>query len=168
LVTGQNSSSDDKDKASKKKPVYEFRKDHDPDGTGKFYMGWEIAEVMLHEGAGWLERPERVKEEEPAKLRKALELKPGMRRPNAAFCLSGSDHFVASVAAEIATRLEQPLPGQDLHLLEQRTFSPRTWTTTVPPKKPIETAILESGRSTARQEDFRSNPAIELGSHDWA
>jgi len=47
---------------------------------------------------------------------------PTCRRPNAAFCLSGSDHFVTSVAAEIATRLERPLPGQDLHLLEQQTF----------------------------------------------
>src|SRR5262249_10717328 len=47
---------------------------------------------------------------------------PTCRRPNAAFCLPGSGHFVTSVAAEIATRLGRPLPGQDLHLLEQRTF----------------------------------------------
>ncbi len=59
-------------------PVYEFRKDHDPDGTGKFYMGREIAKVMGYLGASWLERPERVKEEEPARLLKALEIKPGM------------------------------------------------------------------------------------------
>ena len=51
---------------------YEFRRVHDPDGIGKFYMGREIAQVMGHEAAGWLERPERVKEEEPAKLIKAL------------------------------------------------------------------------------------------------
>ena len=60
------------------KPVYEFKKDHDPDGTGKFYMGREIAKVMTYLGASWLERPERVKEEEPAKLLKALAVKPGM------------------------------------------------------------------------------------------
>jgi hypothetical protein len=30
----------------------------------------------------------------------------------------------------IATRLGRPLPGQDFHLLEQRTFSRRTWTST--------------------------------------
>lgn len=58
-------------------PRYEIRKDHDPDGIGKFYMGREIAHVMGHEGAGWLERPEREKEEEPAKLLKALKLQPG-------------------------------------------------------------------------------------------
>lgn len=61
------------------KPVerYEFRKDHDPDGIGKFYMGREIAYVMGHQAAGWLERPEREKEEEPNKLLKSLKLQPG-------------------------------------------------------------------------------------------
>lgn len=60
------------------RPKYETRKDHDPDGIGKFYLGREIAHVMGYQGAGWLERPERVKEEEPAKLLKALDVKPGM------------------------------------------------------------------------------------------
>src|SRR3954451_16861027 len=60
------------------KPIYELKADHDPNGTGKFYMGREIALVMGYQAASWLERPERVKEEEPAKLFKALDLKPGM------------------------------------------------------------------------------------------
>jgi SAM-dependent methyltransferase len=60
------------------KDRYETRKDHDPDGIGKFYMGREIAHVMGHQAAGWLERPEREKEENPAKLIKALDLKEGM------------------------------------------------------------------------------------------
>lgn len=59
------------------KPRYETRADHDPDGIGKFYMGREIAYVMGHRAAGWLERKEREKEEEPAKLLKALDVKPG-------------------------------------------------------------------------------------------
>jgi precorrin-6B methylase 2 len=58
-------------------PQYQYRDRHDPDGIGKFYMGREIAQVMGHLGAGWLERPERVKEEQPAKLLKALKLKRG-------------------------------------------------------------------------------------------
>ncbi|MDB2434930.1 class I SAM-dependent methyltransferase [Luminiphilus sp.] len=33
------------------------------DGTGKFYMGREISHVMGHQGAGWLERPERERQE---------------------------------------------------------------------------------------------------------
>src|SRR5262245_39036640 len=43
--------------------TYQYNRIHDPDGIGKFYMGREIAEVMGHEGAGWLDRPERIKEE---------------------------------------------------------------------------------------------------------
>lgn len=61
-----------------KKPKYETRKNHDPDGIGKFYLGREIAWVMGHQAAGWLERPEREKDEDPAKLLKALNLKEGM------------------------------------------------------------------------------------------
>ncbi|MBN9517207.1 class I SAM-dependent methyltransferase [bacterium] len=59
-------------------PKYETKRDHDPDGIGKFYMGREIARVMGYQGASWLERPERVKEEEPAKLIEALAVRPGM------------------------------------------------------------------------------------------
>src|SRR5688500_7383063 len=39
-----------------------------PDGTGKWYMGREIARVMGHQGAAWLERPEREEEERPSRL----------------------------------------------------------------------------------------------------
>ena len=65
-------------RADDPKPRYEVKKDHDPNGTGKFYMGREIAQVMHYRAASWLERKEREKEEEPAKLIKALELKEGM------------------------------------------------------------------------------------------
>jgi ubiquinone/menaquinone biosynthesis C-methylase UbiE len=58
--------------------IYEYRRQHDPDGIGKFYMGREIAHVMGHQGADWLERPERVEEEKPDALVELLELKPGM------------------------------------------------------------------------------------------
>ena len=60
-----------------KKPKYETKKNHDPDGIGKFYLDREIAQVMGHRAAGWLERPEREKEEAPTKLLKALDIKPG-------------------------------------------------------------------------------------------
>jgi ubiquinone/menaquinone biosynthesis C-methylase UbiE len=56
---------------------YETRADHDPNGIGKFYMDREIAMVMGHEAAGWLDRPEREKEEQPAKLVELLKFKPG-------------------------------------------------------------------------------------------
>lgn len=58
-------------------PRYEIRADHAPDGTGKFYMSREIARVMGHEAAGWLERPERELEEKPSKMLELLACKPG-------------------------------------------------------------------------------------------
>jgi ubiquinone/menaquinone biosynthesis C-methylase UbiE len=60
-----------------KESRYETRKEHDQHGIGKFYLGREIAKVMSFHGAGWLDRPEREQEEQPAKLVPALKIKPG-------------------------------------------------------------------------------------------
>jgi precorrin-6B methylase 2 len=49
-----------------------------PDGIGKRYMGREIAQVMGWQGAAWLEREEREKEERTDLLLRELALKPGM------------------------------------------------------------------------------------------
>lgn len=48
------------------------------DGIGKRYMGRDIAAVMGWQGAGWLEREEREREERTDLLVKALALKPAM------------------------------------------------------------------------------------------
>lgn len=58
------------------RPIYETRADHDPDGIGKFYMGREIAHVMGYQGAGWLERPERIEEERPDEVVEKMKLAP--------------------------------------------------------------------------------------------
>jgi precorrin-6B methylase 2 len=47
-----------------------------PDGTGIVYMGREIAQVMGHQGADWLTRPERVQEEQPDRAVDAMEIRP--------------------------------------------------------------------------------------------
>ena len=57
--------------------LYEFRAQHSRDGIGKFYMGREIAHVMGHQAADWLERPEREKEERTDLALVALKIKPG-------------------------------------------------------------------------------------------
>ncbi len=49
------------------------------DGIGKIYMGREIADVMGHRGAAWLERPSRKQEEKPWKIIDTLELNPADR-----------------------------------------------------------------------------------------
>ncbi len=56
---------------------YEYREDHDPQGIGKFYMGREISHVMGHQGASWLDRPEREQEERPLLTIDALKVSPG-------------------------------------------------------------------------------------------
>jgi ubiquinone/menaquinone biosynthesis C-methylase UbiE len=61
----------------RKEGRYEWKSKHDPDGIGKFYLGREIAHVMGHLGASWLERPEREKEENPTKMLEELKLKEG-------------------------------------------------------------------------------------------
>ena len=48
------------------------------DGVGKLYMGREIAGVMGWQGAAWLEREEREKEERGDLLMRELALRPGM------------------------------------------------------------------------------------------
>src|SRR5918993_2289331 len=56
-------------------PAYETRR-ATPDGTGKFYFGREIAQVMGHQGADWLERPEREREEGTNLLVDNMDLRP--------------------------------------------------------------------------------------------
>jgi ubiquinone/menaquinone biosynthesis C-methylase UbiE len=62
----------------KKTSRYDWKAEHDPNGIGKFYMNREIAMVMGHQAANWLERATREQEEEPKKLLKALKLEEGM------------------------------------------------------------------------------------------
>lgn len=54
---------------------YQERTIHSPDGIGKFYMGREIAKVIGHTGASWLERSNRD-QEQPQHIISALDLKP--------------------------------------------------------------------------------------------
>lgn len=58
--------------------IYQTRAPH-RDGIGKIYQGREIARVMGHTGASWLERPSRSWEEQPQKLLDAIDLQPSDR-----------------------------------------------------------------------------------------
>ena len=63
--------------AAETSPLYE-QKAASADGIGKRYMGREIAQVMGWQGAAWLEREEREREERTDLLLPELALKPGM------------------------------------------------------------------------------------------
>jgi precorrin-6B methylase 2 len=57
--------------------AYVMLPQRDRDGIGKAYYGREIAQVMGHQAAAWLERPERQEEERTDLLLGALRLKAG-------------------------------------------------------------------------------------------
>ncbi len=48
----------------------------DPDGTGRVYLGREIALVMGHVAASWLERPDRATSEMPDRVVREMDLAP--------------------------------------------------------------------------------------------
>ncbi len=79
-------------------PLYEKRVVHDRNGIGKFFLGREIAQVMGHQAAGWLERPEREQEERTDLLLDALNLKPG---ENVADIGCGTGYFAERMARRI-------------------------------------------------------------------
>jgi protein-L-isoaspartate O-methyltransferase len=82
-------------------PLYEYRAEHDPEGLGKFYAGREIAQVMGHEGADWLERPGRQAQERPDLLLEALGLKPGQ---SVADIGAGSGYYTRRLAKMVGER----------------------------------------------------------------
>lgn len=105
---------------TKEKPRYELRKNHDPNGTGKFYLGREIALVMGHQAAGWLERPEREQEEQPSKLIEALQLKPGQVIADVG---AGSGYYSFRMAEKVGPGgkvLAVDIQPQMLELIRQR------------------------------------------------
>ena len=55
---------------------YENRPARDPNGIGRYYLGRQIAHVMGHEGADWLERSGRREEEGTDLLLRELKLQP--------------------------------------------------------------------------------------------
>lgn len=56
-------------------PLYSFGTPS-RDGIGKFYLGREIAQVMGHRGAAWLERQSRAVDEAPDLAVQAMQLEP--------------------------------------------------------------------------------------------
>ena len=65
------------DRPKPPEPLYETRAEHDRNGIGKFFMGREIAHVMGHQAADWLERPEREEEEKTDVMIDALKFREG-------------------------------------------------------------------------------------------
>jgi len=80
------------------RPLYETRAIHDPNGTGKFYMGREIAQVMGPSGIPWLDRPEREDQERPSLVLDALKLRGNEVVVDLG---AGSGHFTFLIAPKL-------------------------------------------------------------------
>ena len=78
---------------------YETRRVHDRDGIGKIYKGREIAHFMTHQGASWLERPERDDEEKTELLVETLKFRPG---EVVADIGAGTGYFSKRIARKVA------------------------------------------------------------------
>lgn len=77
---------------------YTYPTVHNPDGIGKVYMGREIAHVMGHQGAAWLERPDRLGTERPDQAIAALHLQP---TDTVADIGAGTGYFSFPIAAQV-------------------------------------------------------------------
>lgn len=84
-------------------PLYTWRRQHDPNGIGKFYMNREIAHVMSLSPGGvqWLERTDREQEEQTSLMVKSLGIKPGM---TVADIGAGSGRITVMLAEEVGPR----------------------------------------------------------------
>lgn len=80
---------------------YKTRSIHDPDGTGKFYMGREIAQVMGPGGIPWLDRAGRDEEEKPEVVIEALNLRGGETVVDLG---AGSGYFTFRIAPKVGPR----------------------------------------------------------------
>ena len=97
--------------------LYETRAHHDPNGTGKFYMGREIAQVMGPGGIPWLDRPERESEEKPVEVIKAMDLH---GNEVVADLGAGSGYFTFRIAPKAGKVLAVEIQDEMIATLRQR------------------------------------------------
>lgn len=102
------------------------------DGIGKLYMGREISAVMGWQGAAWLEREERDREERTDLLLAALALRPGMvvadigagtgylSRRMAPAVMPGGKVWAVDVQPEMVTLLQESATRSGLTQIEAR------------------------------------------------
>jgi ubiquinone/menaquinone biosynthesis C-methylase UbiE len=101
-------------------PRYEAHANHDPNGTGTFYMGREIAQVMGPGGIEWLDRAQRDSEEHPAQVLDALQLHAG---EVVADLGAGSGYFTFRMAPKVGITgkvLAVDVQDEMLQTLKQR------------------------------------------------
>ena len=101
-----------------KAPVY-THKSADPDGVGKVYMGREIAKVMGFDGADWLERDYRQKEE---KTLQAIQKLPITKNSIVADIGAGTGYYTFKIAPKLTSGkiYAEEIQDEMLHYLANR------------------------------------------------
>jgi ubiquinone/menaquinone biosynthesis C-methylase UbiE len=122
LVSGPAARSDDSSAKSAAQPRYETRKEYDPEGINKFYLGRQIAQIMGHQAADWLERKEREQEEQADRLKllDKLKIKPD---ETVADIGAGSGYFTFRLARRLSAGgkvLAVDIQPEMLALIRQR------------------------------------------------
>lgn len=100
-------------------PGYEQDPSRSQGGIGKFYLGREISQVMGHQAAGWLERPQREQEEMPDQVVANMELEPD---DVVADIGAGTGYFSFRIAEQVPEGrvLAVDIQQEMLDLIEQR------------------------------------------------
>ena len=100
-------------------PTHYTTGDATPGGSGRFYMGREIATVMSHLNAGQLDRPERESRERTDLLIELLPVRDGMVIADIG---AGSGYFTLRLASKFptATILAVDIQPEMLAIIEQR------------------------------------------------
>jgi 2-polyprenyl-3-methyl-5-hydroxy-6-metoxy-1,4-benzoquinol methylase len=96
---------------------YETRAVHDPNGTGRFYMGREIAQVMGPGGIPWLDRPDRDAEQKPAEVIGAMQL---TGKEVVADLGAGSGYFTFRLSPKAGKVLAVDIQDEMIATLRQR------------------------------------------------
>ena len=97
--------------------VYEFASPS-RDGIGKFYLGREISHVMGHLGAGWLERPQRERQERTDLL---LENLPVSNESVVADIGAGTGYFTMPLAPNVKAIYAVDIQQEMLDIIGRRT-----------------------------------------------
>ncbi len=100
------------------KSVYTYKK-ADPDGVGKVYMGREIARVMGFDGAEWLERDIRQKEE---RTNLAIQKMPVIKNSVVVDIGAGTGYYTFKIAPRIPEGMifAEDIQDEMLHYLANR------------------------------------------------
>ena len=147
--------------AKKPSPLYQQLKRANVEGIGKFYLGRQISHVMGHQGARWLERPEREREENTSEMIRSLKLRPGDQVADIGVGTGYIARRIAKVIGEKGIVFGVDIQPEMLELLDKKMKAAERWPAVQwPSSKEFHRAASPSVRSANRSlnKPCRANP----------